>query len=58
MSGLSDQVATIRQQMAVKLAREELAQGGPIRLRVSGNSMAPLIEPGDAVLRLVVLPKP
>jgi len=34
----------------VKLAREELAQGGLIRLRVSGDSMAPLIEPGDVVL--------
>ena len=34
----------------MKLAREELAQGSPIRLRVSGSSMAPLIEPGDVVL--------
>ena len=52
VSGLfiSDQVAVDWQQTAVKLAREELAQGGPIRLRVSGSSMAPLIEPGDVVL--------
>ena len=52
VSGLfiSNQVAVDWQQTAVKLAREELAQGSPIRLRVSGSSMAPLIEPGDVVL--------
>ena len=35
---------------AIKLVREKLAQGGLVRLRVSGNSMAPLIESGDVVL--------
>jgi len=47
---ISDQATIARQRTAVKLAREELAQGGLIRLRVSGDSMAPLIEPGDVVL--------
>jgi len=46
----SDLVAIAWQQTAVKLAREELAQGALVRLRVSGSSMAPLIEPGDVVL--------
>jgi len=47
---ISGQAAIARQRTAVKLAREELAQGSPIRLRVSGSSMAPLIEQGDVVL--------
>lgn len=42
---ISDQVAT-----AMKLAREQLARGALIRLHVSGNSMAPLVERGDVVL--------
>ena len=56
VSGLfiSNQVAEDWQQTAVKLAREELARKRSdvalIRLRVSGSSMVPLIEPGDMVL--------
>jgi len=49
-SGGDDQVTVARQQIAVNLAREELAQGALLRLRVAGHSMAPLIERGDLVL--------
>jgi signal peptidase I len=48
--GGDDQVAVDRRQAAVDLAREELAQGALLRLRVSGQSMAPLVERGDLVL--------
>jgi len=51
---VNNQIAVKWQQTAVKLAREELARkrsdAASIRLRVSGSSMAPLIEPGDVVL--------
>jgi hypothetical protein len=49
-SGGDDQVTVARQQAAVELAREELAQGALLRLRVAGSSMAPLVERGDLVL--------
>jgi signal peptidase I len=44
-------------QVAAELAREGLATGSLIRLRVSSDSMAPLIEPGDMVLVRHVNPK-
>ncbi len=44
------------QQTAVELVREELAQGALLRLRVSGQSMAPLVERGDLVLVQRVTP--
>jgi signal peptidase I len=49
-SGSDDQVTVARQQAAVELARGKLAQGALLRLRVSGQSMAPLVERGDLVL--------
>jgi len=49
-SGDGVQAARAWQQTTVELVREELAQGGLIRLRVAGHSMAPLVERGDLVL--------
>lgn len=47
----------IRQRAAVELAREKLAQSSLVRLRVSSDSMAPLIEQGDTVLVRSVHPR-
>jgi signal peptidase I len=43
-------------QLAMEISHGELAANGLLRLRVNGDSMAPLLQPGDSVLVAAVAP--
>jgi len=56
VSGVAGGKRSAFQSTAVRLAREQLARGASVRLRVSSGSMAPLIAAGDEVIVEAVQP--